>query len=92
MGIKILFQDCGELYTSPMNETLVITDTLPGTMSGSLSSYHELYLVKQQLEQQKQQTQVAVSQVRLLRDQLQAESAARIESQVINHSLFIHIS
>ncbi|KAG1706141.1 Dystrophin-like protein 1 [Nymphon striatum] len=80
--------DCGELYSSPGNEALITID--PSTpMNNSLSTYHELQLVKQQLEQQKQQTQVAASQVRLLRDQLQAESAARIESQARTHQLLI---
>ena len=41
-----------------------------------------MVLLQQQLEQQKHQTQLAVAQVHLLKDQLTAESAARIEAQV----------
>lgn len=47
-----------------------------------LSLHHQLQLQRQQLEQQLQQTQVALSHVHLLKDQLAAETAARIEAQV----------
>ncbi|XP_033978549.1 carboxyl-terminal PDZ ligand of neuronal nitric oxide synthase protein [Trematomus bernacchii] len=46
-----------------------------------LASQHYLQLLQQQLQQQQQHTQVAVAQVQLLKDQMAAESAARLEAQ-----------
>ena len=46
------------------------------------SNQHEVLLLKQQVEQQQQQTQAAIAQVKLLKDQLAAETAARMEAQV----------
>jgi len=42
-----------------------------------------MQLLRQESEHHQQQTQVAVAQVQLLKEQLAAETAARIESQVI---------
>ncbi|XP_072540458.1 carboxyl-terminal PDZ ligand of neuronal nitric oxide synthase protein isoform X2 [Salminus brasiliensis] len=54
-----------------------------------LSVHHQLQLLQQQLTQQQQQTQVAVAQVHLLKDQLSAEAAARIEAQARVHQLLL---
>ncbi|XP_078082553.1 carboxyl-terminal PDZ ligand of neuronal nitric oxide synthase protein [Mustelus asterias] len=54
-----------------------------------LASQHHLQLLQHQLLQQQQQTQVAVAQVHLLKDQLSAETAARIESQARVHQLML---
>ncbi|XP_075038602.1 carboxyl-terminal PDZ ligand of neuronal nitric oxide synthase protein isoform X2 [Mixophyes fleayi] len=58
----------------------------PGT---PLSIHHQIQLLQQQLQQQQQQTQVAVAQVHLLKDQLSAEAAARLESQARVHQLLL---
>ncbi|XP_067868508.1 uncharacterized protein si:dkey-34e4.1 isoform X2 [Heterodontus francisci] len=64
----------------------------PSSQSSSptpLASQHHLQLLQHQLIQQQQQTQVAVAQVHLLKDQLAAETAARIESQARVHQLML---
>jgi carboxyl-terminal PDZ ligand of neuronal nitric oxide synthase protein len=53
-----------------------------------LALQHEVLLLKQQVEQQQQQTQAAIAQVKLLKDQLAAETAARMEAQVKSWSSF----
>jgi len=50
----------------------------------SFGAYHRVQLLRQQLELQSQQTQFIVAQVQHLKDQLAAETAARIEAQVGN--------
>lgn len=45
---------------------------------------HEIQLLRERLEQQSQQTRAAVAHAKLLQDQLAAETAARVEAQVIN--------
>ncbi|XP_067397858.1 carboxyl-terminal PDZ ligand of neuronal nitric oxide synthase protein-like [Emydura macquarii macquarii] len=64
-----------------------------------LASQHCLQLLQHQLQQQQQTTQVAVAQVQLLKDQLAAETAARIEAQarvrqllLTNRDLLQHVS
>ncbi|XP_057675714.1 carboxyl-terminal PDZ ligand of neuronal nitric oxide synthase protein isoform X1 [Corythoichthys intestinalis] len=61
----------------------------PGSASGSLAARHHLQLLQQQLQQQQQHTQVAVAQVQLLKDQMAAESAARMEAQARSHQLLL---
>ncbi|XP_028829606.1 carboxyl-terminal PDZ ligand of neuronal nitric oxide synthase protein isoform X2 [Denticeps clupeoides] len=54
-----------------------------------LTAQHYLQLLQQKLLQQQQQTQVAVAQVQLLKDQMSAESAARMEAQACVHQLLL---
>uniref|UniRef100_A0A8C9WGL3 Carboxyl-terminal PDZ ligand of neuronal nitric oxide synthase protein n=1 Tax=Scleropages formosus TaxID=113540 RepID=A0A8C9WGL3_SCLFO len=54
-----------------------------------LAAQHHLQLLQHQLQQQQQQTQVAVAQVQLLKDQMSAETAARIEAQARVHQLLL---
>ncbi|XP_059472266.1 carboxyl-terminal PDZ ligand of neuronal nitric oxide synthase protein isoform X2 [Neocloeon triangulifer] len=61
-----------------------------GDESFGMATQHELQLLREQLEQQNQQTHAAVAQVHLLRDQLAAETAARLEAQSRTHQLLVH--
>ncbi|XP_076014859.1 carboxyl-terminal PDZ ligand of neuronal nitric oxide synthase protein [Genypterus blacodes] len=54
-----------------------------------LASQHYMQLLQQQLQQQQQHTQVAVAQVQLLKDQMGAETAARMEAQARVHQLLL---
>ncbi|CAK1588608.1 unnamed protein product [Parnassius mnemosyne] len=58
--------------------------------STPLSAQHQLKLLRERLDQQAQQTQAAVAQLMLLRDQLAAEQAARCEAQARTHQLLVH--
>lgn len=62
-----------------------------GGEEGNVIAQHEMQMMHEQLEQQAQQTQAAVAQVHLLRDQLAAETAARLEAQVIEHDFYISV-
>ncbi|XP_037083465.1 carboxyl-terminal PDZ ligand of neuronal nitric oxide synthase protein-like [Pollicipes pollicipes] len=44
----------------------------------------------ERLAQQRQQTQAALAQVSLVRDQLQAETAARLQAQHSSNQLLVH--
>ncbi|XP_030063412.1 uncharacterized protein LOC115472985 isoform X2 [Microcaecilia unicolor] len=87
------------LYRTASQQLLSPGSSCSSALSTPLASQHRLQLLQHQLLQQQQQTQVAVAQVQLLKDQLTAESAARIEAQarvrqllLINRDLLQHIS
>ncbi|XP_028664852.2 carboxyl-terminal PDZ ligand of neuronal nitric oxide synthase protein isoform X1 [Erpetoichthys calabaricus] len=80
-----VLQDLANGSTEPLGS--------PGTFTCSaltpIASQHHLQLIQHQLQQQQQQTQVAVAQVQLLKDQLSAETTARIEAQARVHQLLL---
>ncbi|XP_075041788.1 carboxyl-terminal PDZ ligand of neuronal nitric oxide synthase protein-like isoform X2 [Mixophyes fleayi] len=87
------FSAVSQRLCTPSSSSISISALTP------LASQHRLQLLQHQLLQQQQQTQVAVAQVQLLKDQLAAETAARIESQsrvrqllLTNRDLLQHIS
>ncbi|XP_062593117.1 carboxyl-terminal PDZ ligand of neuronal nitric oxide synthase protein-like [Saccostrea cucullata] len=55
-----------------------------------ISTHQHVMLLRQQIEQQQHQTQIAIGQVHLLKDQLTSETAARIEAQAKSHQLLMH--
>lgn len=70
-----------ETYAAPYSDALM-TSTAIGNSIGSsilppvgspLSAHHELQLMREQLEQQQQQTRDALAQLQLVREQLAAE-------------------
>uniref|UniRef100_A0A8D8QK65 Carboxyl-terminal PDZ ligand of neuronal nitric oxide synthase protein n=2 Tax=Cacopsylla melanoneura TaxID=428564 RepID=A0A8D8QK65_9HEMI len=79
----------GEVYSSPLSSEPLkpLGEGGGGILSQTLTTHHELQLMREQLEQQAQQTQAALSQVHLLREQLQVETNARIEAQTRIHQL-----
>ncbi|KAM4662117.1 carboxyl-terminal PDZ ligand of neuronal nitric oxide synthase protein-like [Discoglossus pictus] len=87
------------MYSAVSQKLRTPSSSCNGSAMTPLASQHRLQLLQHQLLQQQQQTQVAVAQVQLLKDQLAAETAARIESQarvrqllLTNRDLLQHIS
>uniref|UniRef100_A0A9J8C8L2 Carboxyl-terminal PDZ ligand of neuronal nitric oxide synthase protein n=1 Tax=Cyprinus carpio carpio TaxID=630221 RepID=A0A9J8C8L2_CYPCA len=97
-----ILQSLSELSVVKPGQTLQSLQDLEGvslhTLSPSspcspsltpLATQHRLQLLQQQLLQQQQQTQIAVAQVQLLKDQLAAETAGRMEAQARTHQLLL---
>ncbi|XP_024918344.1 carboxyl-terminal PDZ ligand of neuronal nitric oxide synthase protein isoform X2 [Cynoglossus semilaevis] len=74
-----------------LEQRSVFTPTSQGSSPSltPLASQHYVQLLQQQLQQQQQHTQVAVAQVQLLKDQMAAESAARMEAEARVHQLLL---
>ncbi|XP_072919632.1 carboxyl-terminal PDZ ligand of neuronal nitric oxide synthase protein isoform X3 [Hemitrygon akajei] len=85
--LKKLRDDSPSILTASPKMLLPSAGQLPS--GAPLSVHHQIQLLQQQLQQQQQQTQVAVAQVHLLKDQLAAEAAARIEAQARVHQLLL---
>lgn len=86
-GQTIIDFDRGSVFTVTSQG---VTPSSPCTSSLTpLASQHYLQLLQQQLQQQQQHTQVAVAQVQLLKDQMAAETAARMEAQARVHQLLL---
>ncbi|XP_065559833.1 capon-like protein isoform X2 [Artemia franciscana] len=62
----------------------------PTGSAAPLGLRHEVQLLRERLEIQLQQTQASIAQSQMLRDQLAAETAARIEAQARTHQLLLH--
>uniref|UniRef100_A0A8C1R0I1 Carboxyl-terminal PDZ ligand of neuronal nitric oxide synthase protein n=1 Tax=Cyprinus carpio TaxID=7962 RepID=A0A8C1R0I1_CYPCA len=101
-AVDDILQSLSELSMVKPGQTLQSLQDLEGvslhTLSPSspcsptltpLATQHHLQLLQQQLLQQQQQTQIAVAQVQLLKDQLGAETAARMEAQARTHQLLL---
>ncbi|XP_075761535.1 carboxyl-terminal PDZ ligand of neuronal nitric oxide synthase protein isoform X2 [Pelodiscus sinensis] len=87
------------LYPSASQQLRSPSSPCSSASATPLASQHCLQLLQHQLLQQQTQTQVAVAQVQLLKDQLAAETAARIEAQarvrqllLTNRDLLQHVS
>ncbi|XP_064648878.1 capon-like protein isoform X3 [Lineus longissimus] len=83
------YEPVGGTISSPLGSPHLVGDIMPTNTTAPLSTHHQMQLLRQQLEQQQQQTQVSIAQVHLLKDQLAAETAARIEAQARTHQLLL---
>ncbi|KAK9532369.1 hypothetical protein VZT92_009756 [Zoarces viviparus] len=103
-AVNEILQSLAELNVGKPGQTIidfdrrsVFTVTSQGVTPSSpcsrsltpLASQHYLQLLQQQLQQQEQHTQVAVAQVQLLKDQMAAETTARMEAQARVHQLLL---
>ncbi|XP_050514739.1 dystrophin-like protein 1 isoform X2 [Diabrotica virgifera virgifera] len=83
-----------EMYSSPHSDGITTGSAESGGSlpppGSALSTHHEIQLMREQLEQQTQQTQAALAQLQLAREQLAAEQSARLEAQARTHQLLIH--
>ncbi|GAA6065978.1 carboxyl-terminal PDZ ligand of neuronal nitric oxide synthase protein isoform X1, partial [Tachysurus ichikawai] len=88
-GSRLSEQLCDDTSILLASPKMLLPSCSELAASTPLSMHHQLQLLQQQLSQQQQQTQVAVAQVHLLKDQLSAEAAARIEAQARVHQLLL---
>ncbi|XP_018565936.1 capon-like protein isoform X2 [Anoplophora glabripennis] len=84
-----------ETYASPHSDGLTNISVGSGNSvlppaGSALSAHHEIQLLREQLEQQSQQTHAAMAQLQLVREQLAAEQSARLEAQARTHQLLVH--
>uniref|UniRef100_A0A3Q0QSK2 Carboxyl-terminal PDZ ligand of neuronal nitric oxide synthase protein n=1 Tax=Amphilophus citrinellus TaxID=61819 RepID=A0A3Q0QSK2_AMPCI len=87
-AVSEILQSLAELNVVKPGQTIMPSRPCSPSLT-PLASQHYLQLLQQQLQQQQQHTQVAVAQVQLLKDQMAAETAARIEAQARVHQLLL---
>ncbi|XP_009998181.1 PREDICTED: carboxyl-terminal PDZ ligand of neuronal nitric oxide synthase protein isoform X1 [Chaetura pelagica] len=87
--VKVVFQHPQQNILTASPKMLLPSSTQLPDLGTPLSAHHQMQLLQQLLQQQQQQTQVAVAQVHLLKDQLAAEAAARLEAQARVHQLLL---
>lgn len=78
-----------ETHTQPHGDGMMSTSVSGGSTSfpppgTALSAHHEIQLLREQLEQQSQQTQAALAQLQLAREQLAAEQVDLFLKEPIN--------
>nr|XP_022904319.1 capon-like protein isoform X1 [Onthophagus taurus] len=79
-----------DTFSNPHNDNLLGGGTNLNSTGNAISAQHEIQLLREQLEQQSQQTQAAMAQLQLTREQLAAEQSARMEAQSRTHQLLVH--
>ncbi|XP_077968523.1 uncharacterized protein LOC120344763 isoform X2 [Styela clava] len=75
--------------STPVSQNLSISLLQSIDSKTPLSTHHQLQLSQQKIQQAENQAQMAVAQVQLLKDQLLAETSARMEAQARNHQLLL---